>query len=79
MDPVSPYFEAARAIVVAEDPWGYIRDFGAPDDEYDAYVMTLVRWRAPVTAESVLAVLGDIPAATAERLAGAIEAARPRG
>lgn len=73
---MSAYVDAVRALVIAEDPWGYIRDMGAPDDEYDDCVMALTKWREPVGVEQVRAAFGDISDAVAARLASGIEALR---
>lgn len=74
---LTPYFLAVRDLVSAEDPYD-LRESGVPDDEYDQYVERLVKWREPVTPERVLQSLGDIPREQAERLAAAMEQARPR-
>ncbi len=58
------------------DPWGHIRDYGAPDDEYEAYISELLKWRVPVTAERVIEVLGPIDEAMARTLATGIERIR---
>lgn len=50
------------------DPWGYIRDYGAPDDEYDSYISRLLRWRTTVTVDQVFEVFGPIDAVAAQRL-----------
>lgn len=48
----SVYFLAARAVVNEVDPVGLIA-MGSPDDEYDAEVEDLIKWREPVTPERV--------------------------
>ena len=52
---LSAYFLAARAVVNREGPVGLL-DIGAPEDEYDAEVRDLIKWRKAVTAEQVSAV-----------------------
>lgn len=51
------------------DPRGYIRDHGAPDDEYEQYISELLKWRTLITTDRAIEVLGDIDQASAERLA----------
>jgi hypothetical protein len=50
------------------DPWGYIRDYGAPDDEYESYISTLLKRRTPVTVDQVIELLGPIDSQVAQRL-----------
>jgi hypothetical protein len=52
---LSAYFLAARSVVNREDPVGLL-EMGAPDDEYEAEVRDLIRWRKAVTAEQVSAI-----------------------
>jgi len=41
---LSAYFLAARTVVNREDPVGLL-GMGAPEDEYDAEVKDLIKWR----------------------------------
>ena len=50
------------------DPLGYIKDLGAPDDEYEGYISDLLKWRSQVTVDVVQNALGSIDPADAERL-----------
>lgn len=79
----SAYFLAARAVVNEVDPVGLI-DMGSPDDEYDAEVANLIKWREPVTPERVAEVFirwfgaesGKITPDDAARISHGINAAR---
>jgi hypothetical protein len=80
----SPLCIAARAVVNAEDPIGLLA-IDAPVDEYDAEVMDLVKWRATLTADDVIAVFvrwfgADyrLPEDMARRIADGINDARTR-
>jgi hypothetical protein len=79
---LSAYFLAARAVVNREDPVGLL-DIGAPEDEYEAEVRDLIKWRKAVTAEQVSAVFlrwfgesGAMRADMAARIADGINQAR---
>ncbi|MDQ6526884.1 hypothetical protein RB608_24910 [Nocardioides sp. LHD-245] len=58
------------------DPWGHIKDYGTPDDEYEKYISELLKWRTAVTPERVVEVLGPIDEAVATALATGIERIR---
>ena len=49
------------------DPRGHIL-YGAPEDEYELHITTLLKWRRPVTAEQLVEVLGEMDPETVERL-----------
>lgn len=79
----SAYFLAARAVVNEVDPVGLIA-MDCPEDEYDADVEDLIKWRKPVTPERVAEVFirwfgpesGTLTPLDAERIATGINAAR---
>ena len=79
----SAYFRAVREVVNREDPVGLI-GLGSPEDEYDAEIKDLIKWRDPVTADRVADVFlkwfgdetGRMPADMAARIADGINRAR---